>query len=844
MVGLQGLMFLGNIVFSGQDWILPAILWWGAVLALLLYFYWRVNSTQGVKRVCVVLKTFGFGLLLLCLLEPLWTEKRAKPGANVIALLADNSQGMQIRDHGADESRGESLLHLLVDEPAPWRDTLDTQFQVRRYLFDTRLHGIKDFTDLRFNGRASGLLTGLKSLAQRFEGQPLAGILLFSDGNATDLGEGELDLSGLPPVYPVILGTDERVRDLSIRNVAISETAFEDAPVTVVAEVDADGYQGGKVSAQLIPVWNDTPVSGSALSESEEAAASGPSRSEPLELGLEEQIQEVDDDRSTLSFRFQFRPDKSGVSFYQLQVNLDELPANESDDEKAAVDDQEYNEATLANNQRILVVDRSGGPYRILYVAGRPNWEYKFLNRALYEDDQVQLVGLIRVAKRAPKFEFKGRRGETSNPLFRGFDKQDDLTEQYDQPVLTRLNIKDETELVGGFPRRAEELYQYTAIIVDDLEAEFFTMDQMSLMQKYVSERGGGFLALGGFDSLVEGGYRDTPVGAMLPVYLNRQEDSQPGDMVRLNITREGMLEPWVRLRSTENQEQDRLDSMTEFQVLSRVGEPKPGATVLLTATDEASGKEHPALAVQRFGRGKTAAMMIGDLWRWQMHDEAQTGEQGKAWRQLIRWLISDSPEQIEMSVDRIPADANQAVKIGVRVNDDKFWPMENAAVNLSVRSLTLENPREGVDSEMRQTSVLNTNVVHLVAEPSPSEVGLYEAVYIPRETGGYAVDAAVTDMDGLTVGNAETGWSSDPASEEFRSLNPDRNLMEQIARQTGGQVVEQSGLLDFVKSLPSKEVPVTEEFTSPLWHTGWLFALAIGCFVSEWGIRRTRGLA
>ena len=245
----------------------------------------------------------------------------------------------------------------------------------------------------------------------------------------------------------------------------------------------------------------------------------------------------------------------------------------------------------------------------------------------------------------------KRGRGETSNPLFRGFDKQDDLTEQYDQPVLTRLNIKDETELVGGFPRRAEELYQYTAIIVDELEAEFFTMDQMSLMQKYVSERGGGFLALGGFDSLVEGGYRDTPVGAMLPVYLNRQEDSQPGDMVRLNITREGMLEPWVRLRSTENQEQDRLDSMTEFQVLSRVGEPKPGATVLLTATDEASGEAHPALAVQRFGRGKTAAMMIGDLWRWQMHDEAQTGEQGKAWRQLIRWLISDLLHQISIRI-------------------------------------------------------------------------------------------------------------------------------------------------------------------------------------------------
>ncbi|MBT5705197.1 MAG: hypothetical protein HOI66_02675, partial [Verrucomicrobia bacterium] len=446
---------MGNIVFSGQNWLVPAILWLALAVALLLFSYWRLNSPLRVKQICFALKLVGFALLILCLLEPLWTEKRAKPGANVLAILADNSQGMQIRDQGAAESRGEDLLHLLVDEPAPWRDELDAQFQVRRYLFDTRLHGIKSFADLRFDGRASGLLTGLKSLTQRFEGQPLAGGLLFSDGNATDLTDGELDLSGLPPIYPVISGTDDRVRDLSIRNVAISETAFEDAPVTITAEVDVDGFDGAKVSAKLVPAM----TLGDSSDETDE-----PENRTSNALELEGQIQEVKGDQTTLSYRFQFRPEGSGVSFYQLQVALDEPSESASEESESkgesVMEEQDFSEATLANNQRVLVVDRSGGPYRILYVAGRPNWEYKFLNRALYEDDQVQLVGLIRVARRAPKFEFKGRRGETSNPLFRGFDKQDDLTEQYDQPVLTRLNIRDENELVGGFPKRAEDLYE------------------------------------------------------------------------------------------------------------------------------------------------------------------------------------------------------------------------------------------------------------------------------------------------------------------------------------------------------------------------------------------------
>ena len=52
-------------------------------------------------------------------------------------------------------------------------------------------------------------------------------------------------------------------------------------------------------------------------------------------------------------------------------------------------------EATLVNNQRVITVDRGRGPLRVLYVSGRPNWEYKFLNRAIEGDEQLQLVGLI-----------------------------------------------------------------------------------------------------------------------------------------------------------------------------------------------------------------------------------------------------------------------------------------------------------------------------------------------------------------------------------------------------------------------------------------------------------------
>ena len=88
--------------------------------------------------------------------------------------------------------------------------------------------------------------------------------------------------------------------------------------------------------------------------------------------------------------------------------------------------------------------------------------------------------------------------------------------------MLIRLNTKDELELKGGFPKTAEEACQYNAIVLDDLEADFFTRDQMTLMQKFVSERGGGLLMLGGAESFREGKFARTPIGDMLPVSLDR----------------------------------------------------------------------------------------------------------------------------------------------------------------------------------------------------------------------------------------------------------------------------------------------------------------------------------
>jgi hypothetical protein len=226
-------------------------------------------------------------------------------------------------------------------------------------------------------------------------------------------------------------------------------------------------------------------------------------------------------------------------------------------------------EATLANNEQTLVVNRGKGPYRILYVTGRPNWDLKFLKRAIEEDEQVQLVVLLRVARREPKYNFLGHRGEATNPLFRGFDPADkEKVEEYDQPVLIRLNTRDQAELREGFPKTKEDLFEYCAVIFDDIEASFFSQDQMDLVRRFVAERGGGFLMLGGKDSFQRGGFDRTPIGSILPVYLDSMPAADAPASTRWELTREGQA--WARL-ATMKDEQQRLAEMPEFHVLNRV---------------------------------------------------------------------------------------------------------------------------------------------------------------------------------------------------------------------------------------------------------------------------------
>jgi len=390
-----------------------------------------------------------------------------------------------------------------------------------------------------------------------------------------------------------------------------------------------------------------------------------------------------------------------------------------------------------------------------------------------------------------------------------------------------RLNTRDKTELSDGFPKTREELFEYHAVILDDVEADFFTRDQMDLLHRFVAERGGGFLMLGGKESFQQGNFRRTPIGNLLPVYLEPAPADSTTTQVRLQLTREGWLQPWARLRDNEKEEQQRLSEMPEFRVLNRTGAAKPGARVV-GEIGEADTQQSPALAVQRLGNGRTAALTIGDIWRWGMQKPPMHDDMGKFWRQTLRWLVTDVPSRISLQAVQKPGETNQPVALQVRVRDKAFEPVDSASIAIEVREPG--NQR-----------------LQLTAAPVPAESGLFEATYVPRTSGSYLAQVTVTDATGAKVGDAQAGWTVDLEASEFQSVKANRPLLEKIARSTGGRIVEIDELEDFARNLPRQKAPVMEVWIKPLWDLpGILPAVCLfilTCFAVEWALRRWKGM-
>jgi len=87
--------------------------------------------------------------------------------------------------------------------------------------------------------------------------------------------------------------------------------------------------------------------------------------------------------------------------------------------------------------------------------------------------------------------------------------------------TLEQQGVLSEARRPQDVPSRLSELRRFDAIVLQDVPATDFSLDQQAALREFVRSLGHGLLALGGANSYSLGGYKGTPLEEVLPVKMD-----------------------------------------------------------------------------------------------------------------------------------------------------------------------------------------------------------------------------------------------------------------------------------------------------------------------------------
>jgi uncharacterized membrane protein len=452
-------------------------------------------------------------------------------------------------------------------------------------------------------------------------------------------------------------------------------------------------------------------------------------------------------------------------------------------------------EMVTQNNEQealIIVQDRRE---KILYFEGEPRFELKFIRRGVAEDENLQVVVLQRTAEN--KF--------------------------------LRLDVSDGEELAAGFPKTREELFRYRGIVLGSVEASFFTYDQLRMMADFVSQRGGGFLMLGGRQSFSAGGYAGTPLEEILPVTL-QELDEEEGEPFFAEIDVEptpvGKTHPITQFAGGVEQSITRWGQLPPLTTLNPIFQTKPGATTLLVGTGQGISDPQVVLAFQRYGRGKTLAFTVHDSWQWQMHADIALEDMTHEtlWRKLLRWLVSYVPDPVSLTTEKDRYAPFEPVTLTADVDDDTFIRVNNAQVIANVKAPS------GELQELGMEWTVDTD-------------GQYRGSFLPEEKGLYEIQVEA-QREGVSLGEGTSYVLATDLADEYFGAEMNRSLLERIAQDTGGRFYTADNVGQLAEDMSYVEGGTSVREERDLWDMPALFLLMLTLAATDWGYRKARGLA
>ena len=650
--------------------------------------------------------------------------------------------------------------------------------------------------------------TTLDSLARRFRGLPVAGVLLLTDGNATDALAADLPWADLPPIYPVAAGDDDELRDVSVERVSASETNFESAPVTIRADVRSIGFDGEPVVVAL-------------YDEHGEAVETQTARPE------------ADGDAGVRAVPAAARD--AGRQFLQRRRVAPKCEADDGD-----VDAARERDSVRRSHARQQPPARRGRPRR------------RAVPRALRQRPAQLGVQVppprarrgrpararrpVRIAKREPKFSFRRRGEQSTNQLFEASSNPDDDAAETLRPAGARAARNRgrgrAARRLSPHGRRAVPLPRASCSTTS--RPAFFTQDQLTLIEDFVSRRGGGLLMLGGAESFADGNYRRTPVGDVLPVYLDGAADAA-------RAAARSASSAW---RSPAKAGSSRGCGCARPSPRSATGWPRCRRFRRSTPSGDSSPaprcwprrRRRRQTSTRRWSRSASAAagrrrMLVGDLWRWELRRQRRQDDD------LDKVVAADGP----LARGRRAA-ARRGRRAGRRPTRRRRRGGRRRPRARARRRVPAARQRRGDRSASRRPTAARSS---WTPSRAPTKPGAYvgdaraaRAGRLPRHGRGDGARRQRGRRARNRLGRPAAGRRVQPPGAESRAARGDRRQDRGRGRRRGRpRRLRRRRSTAATRRSPSRGRARCGITRCSSWST-------IACLAGEWGLRRWKGLA
>jgi hypothetical protein len=761
------------------------------VVLFSVFLYRRPWGLPGWLRVLLgVARAIALALVVASLFEPTGVVSETRTQARGLPVLIDVSESMSMKDprkNAADVVEAAKALGMVsVEDDDPERASLRLDAQQRQTILSaSRLDLARGIIrhaaapvlrelgkDLDVGYHSFGALPQRLSHASSLGDAELKGLVAAEPVTAIMDSLEAVARSGITPPAGILLLTDGIDTSSSRRTEAVLQDlgarGIPVFPVAVGLDEPDDVSIRTMVMQEVAFSGDQVPVQVHLLSKGYEK------RTAKLTVKL--------NDRPVAQRRVRLQ---GGLQIEDIDFNVD---LSKKGAARVEVEIEPLgDEVSLANNRvqhSIRVVNER---VNVLYIEGNNRWEFRYLSAILKRDPRLKATFI----------------STSAGPDF----------------------ARNSPEHIERFPSKREEAFKYDLVILGDVDASFFSADELGLLEELIRDRGGSLLVLCG-PMHTPGSYAGTPVEAMLPVRFDPDAEwDMTAESVHPVLTPEGRSSMVMVLENTPDANDRIWSRVAPLDHLPPLTAAKPGATVLATLSDSGSGSQrYPLVAWHRYGTGKCLSLATDRLWRLRF----KTGDKyhWRVWSQSIQFLtlsrLMGEHKRIRLETDGTTYRDGEQVRLYAHVLDQDFESVEQPSFDIMVT---------GLDG--------NTLSERVSLQPDRTSPGLFEGFFTPPASGRYRLEANEDDRE---VSNT-TEFQVAAVNEELLDTRVHRAGLERIARLTGGQCLSVDQLGNLKTLLQKEPLTTTVRSERPLWDNGLVATLLAALLGAEWILRRRHDL-